>query len=240
MISVIIPALNEQKSLPKVLNDLHKTLNSISIPYEIIVADNGSTDNTAIVARENKARVVHEKEKGYGAACLLALKSMNKNTKIILFLDGDYSDYPEDAKSILTPIINGNYEFVLGSRVLGNAAKGALMPVQKFGNALSTWLMKIVFGGYRYTDLGPFRAITINALDKVKMDDRNYGFTIQMQIRAIHRKLRIKEVPVRYRKRIGKSKVSGTIKGSFLAGSIILRTIYREYKLLRNNFFEPL
>lgn len=219
---VIIPALNEEQSIGLVINALS--------PYniaKIIVADNGSSDQTAKVARESGADVVYEPEKGYGAACLKALQYANKfEPDIFLFMDGDFADDAHDIPKILEPIATKRADLVIGSRVLGKREKGALTIPQLIGNALATRLLKLFFG-VAYTDLGPFRAITKAGLDQIKMEDRNYGWTIEMQIKAAKNRLTYQEVPVNYRRRIGQSKVSGTLKGSFMAGSIILYSIYK-------------
>lgn len=224
-IDVIIPALNEEKAIGKVINDLPE-----GIFRHIIVANNGSTDRTSIVAQNHGAIVIDEHQKGYGAACLKALdyiSSLSDHPDIVLFLDGDYSDYPQQSIDVLRPIIDEDYDFVIGSRVLGQADSGALTPVQKFGNWLSTLLIRLIYG-YKFTDLGPFRAIKYNQLINLNMQDMNYGWTVEMQIKAAKNKLIITEVPVDYRCRVGTSKVSGTIKGSFLAGYKILWTIFKE------------
>jgi glycosyltransferase involved in cell wall biosynthesis len=193
---------------------------------QIIVADNGSRDRTAEIARQAGAVVVTEPQRGYGAACLRALANLPTDTDIVVFMDADSSDDPREAASLLEPILKGRADFVLGSRTLGKAEKGSLQPHQRFGNALATFLIRVLFG-YRYTDLGPFRAIRLDALRKLDMRDRNYGWTIEMQIKAVRQKLRIEEVPVSYSNRIGVSKVSGNLKASVLAGIKILWTVFR-------------
>jgi hypothetical protein len=170
--------------------------------------------------------VVTEPRRGYGAACLRALASLPPDAETVVFMDADSSDDPSEAASLLEPILKGRADFVLGSRTLGKAEKGALQPLQRFGNELATFLIRILFG-YHYTDLGPFRAIRVDALRKLDMRDRNYGWTIEMQIKAIRHKLRIEEVPVSYRSRIGVSKISGNLKASVLAGIKILWTVFR-------------
>ncbi len=223
-IYVIIPALNEENAIVKVINHLPKEL-----IQEIIVVNNGSTDKTAYNAQNAGATVISEPIKGYGKACLAGISYLKNKIlpqDIIVFLDGDFSDYPQQLNEIIAPIINQNKDMVIGSRVLGNAAKNALMPVQKFGNALSTILIKIIYG-YTFTDLGPFRAITYKAFNTLKMKDQNYGWTVEMQVKAAKLKLKCTEVPVDYKVRIGQSKVSGTIKGSILAGTKILYTIFK-------------
>lgn len=220
---VIIPVLNEQDSIAKVIRDL-----PIQFIRNIIVCNNGSTDQTAQKAIEAGAIVVEENERGYGAACLKGLQyiqGLESKPDIILFIDGDYSDFPQEASQILKPIIEYNYEMVIGSRVLGYSQKGSLTPVQRFGNWLSTKLIFWIFN-YKFTDLGPFRAIRYKSLDLLQMKDRNFGWTVEMQVKAAKYKLRSTEVPVSYRNRIGKSKVSGTIKGSIKAGVKILYTIF--------------
>jgi glycosyltransferase involved in cell wall biosynthesis len=193
---------------------------------QIIVADNGSRDRTAEIARQAGATVVTEPQRGYGAACLRALASLPPDAETVVFMDADSSDDPAEAASLLEPILQGRADFVLGSRTLGKAERGALQPHQRFGNELATFLIRILFG-YRYTDLGPFRAIRVDALRKLDMRDRNYGWTIEMQIKAVRQKLRIEEVPVSYRNRIGVSKISGNLKASVLAGIKILWTVFR-------------
>ena len=221
---VIIPALNEEKSIPRVLREIDP-----GIVQEVIVVNNGSTDNTAAVAAENGATVLDEEEKGYGAACLKGINHIRVNapeTDIIIFLDADYSDYPGEIPIVIKPIISENMDMVIGSRVLGDAEQGSLTPVQRFGNWLSCRLIKL-FYNEEFTDLGPFRAIRFRKLLELNMQDRNYGWTVEMQVKAAKMGLNSCEVPVSYRNRIGKSKVSGTIKGSILAGNKILFTIFK-------------
>lgn len=221
---VIIPALNEEKSIGRVLNDIDRKIVS-----EVIVVDNGSTDHTAEAALEAGATVLTENEKGYGAACLNGIDYVRKNapeTDIIIFLDADYSDFPSEIEKVIAPIIHKQMDMVIGSRVLGKAEKGSLTPVQRFGNWLSCKLIRL-FYAEQFTDLGPFRAIRFNKLLALNMQDRNYGWTVEMQVKAAKLKINSCEVPVSYRKRIGTSKVSGTIKGSILAGNKILYTIFK-------------
>jgi len=225
-IYVLIPAVNEEQSIGKVINDI-----PLKLVREIIVVDNGSKDNTIQVAKKNGATVLQENETGYGAACLKGLDYIFDkccSEDIVVFLDGDYSDYPEEMNDIVSPIINLNYEFVIGSRILGKklgkAETGALLPQAIFGNWLSTKLIKLIWK-YSFTDLGPFRAIRTASLQKLKMKDRNYGWTVEMQIKAAKMNLKCKEIPVSYRKRIGKSKVTGTFTGSVKAGAKIISTI---------------
>jgi glycosyltransferase involved in cell wall biosynthesis len=221
---VIIPAVNEEKSIGKVIADIPKEY----IRF-IVVVDNGSKDQTARVASQAGALMISEPRRGYGRACLAGinyLKGLDLQPDIVLFLDGDYSDHPEEAIFLLKPIIEGGYEFVLGSRALGDREKGSMTIPQLFGNWLATRLLKILFGG-RFTDLGPFRAILWPALVNLKMVDKNFGWTVEMQIKVLKHNLKIKEIPVSYRKRLGKSKVSGTFKGSLMAGYKILITIFK-------------
>ena len=221
-IITIIPALNEEASIGRVIADLPDLITMV------IVGNNGSTDGTAEVARAHSAVVVDQPERGYGAACLAALDEAGKHRPdIILFIDGDYSDDPTEAVDVLQPILDGTADMVIGSRATGQSERGSLTPPQRFGNWLSTRLIRL-FWGVRFTDLGPFRAITWEALERLNMQDRNFGWTVEMQIKAAKHGLRCTEIPVRYRNRIGTSKVSGTLKGSLMAGVIILKTIARE------------
>jgi glycosyltransferase involved in cell wall biosynthesis len=195
----------------------------------IIVVDNGSIDLTAKIAKEAGAIVLHQPERGYGAACLLGMDWLAKQelkSDIVCFLDADYSDFPEELSLLTAPIIAGNADLVIGSRALGKAEKGAMQPQQIFGNWLATRLLNL-FYSVRFTDLGPFRAISYQSLLAINMKDRNYGWTVEMQLKAAKNKMRCMEIPVSYRNRIGTSKVSGTIKGSVLAGYKILYTIFR-------------
>jgi len=216
-VDVIIPALNEQDALPLVLRDIPRP------PVRrVIVADNGSTDRTAEVALKNGAEVVHEPERGYGAACLKALAHLAADPPdIVVFLDGDYSDHPDELLSLIDPIRAGDADMVVGSRTRGRQERGALSPQQRAGNAIACGALRLLYG-VRYTDLGPFRAIRWGALRALGMQDRNYGWTIEMQIKAAQRGITYREVPVSYRQRIGVSKVSGTVRGSVSAGAKIL------------------
>ena len=218
-IAVIIPALNEEQSIGEVVKAIPKWVD------DIIVVDNGSMDRTVEVALAGGARVAHEPRRGYGSACLTGIASL-KEPNIVVFLDGDYSDYPDEMGLLVDPIIEGRLDMVVGSRVLGARQPGALTPQARFGNWLACALMRL-FWKAQYTDLGPFRAISCDALASLNMRDKDYGWTIEMQIKAIRRGLRIEEAPVSYRKRIGKSKVSGTVRGVFFAGKKILGTIFR-------------
>jgi rSAM/selenodomain-associated transferase 2/rSAM/selenodomain-associated transferase 1 len=217
-ISTIIPALNEERSLGKVLTAIPPWID------DVIVADNGSTDRTQEVALSHGARVVHEPRRGYGSACLAAMAELDC-PDIVLFMDGDFSDHPDEADLLVDPIIAGNADMVLGSRVLGDHEPGALTPQAIFGNWLACKLIDL-FWGVTFTDLGPFRAIRYNALQRLHMRDPDYGWTVEMQIKAARLGLSVLEVPVSYRPRVGKSKVSGTVKGVIGAGTKILGTIF--------------
>ncbi len=223
IIKVIIPAYNEQDSIVKVINDIPKIVD------EVIVVSNNSTDNTEINAKNAGATVLKENRKGYGFACLKGMEYIeNQKTKpeIIVFLDGDYSDYPEQLTELIHPIINDNIDLVIGSRVKELREQGSMTPQQIFGNWLATFLMKLFFGA-KFTDLGPFRAIKYNKLLGLNMEDKTYGWTVEMQLKALKQKLTYTEIPMKYRNRIGVSKVSGTVKGSIFAGIKILGWIFK-------------
>ena len=220
IIKVVIPALNEEEAIGKVIQHIPKDVT------EIIVVDNGSTDKTADVAKSAGARVIRVDKPGYGRACLAGIEAAGA-CDIFVFLDGDASDYPEDMPMLYDPIINDEMDFVLASRLSGDIEKGALTPQQHFGNALACFLMRLFWGG-TYTDLGPFRAIRTSSLRDLAMQAPTFGWTVEMQVRALKHDLRYMEVPGRYRKRIGVSKISGTIKGVILAGYYILGTIFKE------------
>jgi glycosyltransferase involved in cell wall biosynthesis len=219
-VSVIIPAFNEEKSISCVINDLPK-----HIVDEIIVVDNGSSDSTASAAEDAGAIVVKEDLKGYGAACQKGI-SRTVDPDIIVILDADYSDYPEKIGILLDPIIEQDFDMVLSSRVLGKAEKGSMTLPQIWGNRLALFLIKKTTGS-NYTDMGPFRAIKAEKLGELEMTDKNFGWNVEMQIKAVKRGFKIKEVPVDYRIRIGKSKVSGTISGVFKAGCKILYSVFK-------------
>jgi len=219
-ITVIIPVLNEERSLPRVLADIPAWVD------RVIVVDNGSTDDTAQVAKRHGATVVRESVRGYGAACLRGI-AVAADADILVFLDGDYSDFPEQMDRLVEPIAAGRADMVIGSRTLGRRERGVLTAVQRFGNALSCFLIRRLWN-HRYSDLGPFRAIRRNALDVLGVNDRTYGWTIQMQIRAIRSGLRICETPVDYRRRIGQSNISGTLRGIVGAGTKILTMVVME------------
>ena len=231
-VTVVIPALNEAESLPLVLRDLPPV-------GRVIVVNNGSTDGTAAVASAHGATVVDEPRRGYGSACLRGLAVVSElidagesPPRVVAFLDADYSDHPELLPRLVDPILGGHAEFVLGSRLEGQREAGAMPLRSVFGNRLACFLMRHLFGA-RYTDLGPFRAIQYQALGRLAMSDRNFGWTIEMQIKAVQAGLRIVEVPVPYRCRVGQSKISGTFWGSIKAGAKILYTIAKYGVLAR-------
>jgi glycosyltransferase involved in cell wall biosynthesis len=224
-ISVVIPAFDEAESIGLVIADLPH-----SILQEIIVVDNGSSDATASVAAAAGARVVSEPRKGYGQACLTGIAATDK-PDIIVFLDGDYSDHPEELPDVIRPILDDQADLVIGSRVAEKREPGAMLPQALFGNWLATSLIRLIWG-FRYTDLGPFRAVTVSALQRIGMRDTNFGWTVEMQVKALREGLRIAEVPVSYRRRVGVSKITGTVRGTVAAGYKILWTIGR-YALVR-------
>lgn len=224
IIDVIIPAYNEERSIGLVIDEIPK-----SHVRNIVVANNNSSDRTGEVAERQGAKVVLQPEPGYGNACLKAMAFIAQQEvkpDIIVFLDGDHSDYPEQLPAVVKPIIDGETDMVIGSRSLGDSESGSMTPQQVFGNWLATRLLKL-FYGVTFTDLGPFRAIRYESLLQLNMVDRNYGWTVEMQIKAAKQKLRSVEVPVDYRVRIGESKVSGTIKGTIGAGYKITLTLFK-------------
>lgn len=223
-IDVIIPAYNEEKSIGSVINDIPSDL-----VREVIVCNNNSTDNTRDVAIEYGAFVLDENRKGYGSACLKGMDYIaQKDIKpdIVVFLDGDYSDHPDEMPALIQPILEQDMDMVIGSRALGTLERGAMQPQQIFGNWLATNLIRLLYG-YEFTDLGPFRAIKYESLLSLEMADPDFGWTVEMQVKAAKQKMKCKEVPVKYRRRIGVSKVSGTLKGTVLAGHKILWTIFK-------------
>ena len=218
--ALIIPALNEEAVLGATLAAIPP-----GVVTTIIVADNGSTDATAEIARAHGAMVTHEPTRGYGATCLKAISALPEHIDTIIFMQADFSEDPSQIGELLTPLLEGRADLVLGSRALGQTEPGALLPHQVFGNWLSTTLIRLLYG-YRYSDLGPFRAIRRDALERLDMQDRNYGWTIEMQVRAIEEELRVVEVPVTYRQRLaGENKISGNFKASLQAGIKIVLTI---------------
>ena len=222
-IIVIIPAYNEEDSIAKVIQEIPQYIS------EIIVVNNNSTDQTAINAEKAGATVLRENRRGYGYACLCGMDYIAKRSKtpdIIVFIDGDYSDYPEEITKVVEPIIERDIDFVIGARVKELREQGSMTPQQIFGNYLATFLMKMLFKA-KYTDLGPFRAIKYDQLLALDMEDKTYGWTVEMQLKALRKKLTYTEVAVRYKKRIGVSKVSGTVKGSIFAGIKILGWIFK-------------
>ncbi|SNY94528.1 glycosyltransferase family 2 protein [Flagellimonas pacifica] len=222
-IKVIIPAVNEGDSIGKVVSQLPKTVS------EIIVVNNGSTDNTIENAQKAGATVITENQRGYGYACLKGLDYIGKQSKapdIIVFIDGDYSDYPEELDKVVAPILNENMDLVIGARKKELREAGSMTFPQIFGNELATFLMRLFFRA-KFTDLGPFRAIKYDKLQELEMQDKTYGWTVEMQLKALRKKLAYTEVPVRYKKRIGVSKVSGTVKGAIFAGIKILGWIFK-------------
>lgn len=223
-IVVIIPAYNEENSVGRVIKDIPTNL-----VREIIVINNNSNDKTAIVAKSAGATVLDELRQGYGFACLKGidyLKKMERKPDIVVFLDADYSDHPEELPQIVAPILESDVELVIGSRALGDKESGSMTPQQVFGNWLATKLIKW-FYGVVYTDLGPFRAIKYDRLIDLNMCDQTYGWTVEMQVKAAKQGLKSIEIPVSYRVRVGKSKISGTIKGTILAGYKIITTIFK-------------
>jgi len=223
-VTVVIPAFNEEQSLPFVLRDLPSL-------GRVLVVNNGSTDRTEEVAILHGAEVVRESKRGYGAACLRGLAAIEESIQrgasppvVVVFLDADYSDHPELLPDLVLPIFDNRADFVLGSRLLGEREPGAMPPQSVYGNRLACFLMRCLWG-VRYTDLGPFRAISYGALQQLAMEDCNFGWTIEMQIKAAQAGLRFLEIPVPYRRRIGTSKISGTLSGTIRAGYKILFTI---------------
>ena len=226
-VAVIIPALNEEESLPMVLGDLPKM-------GEVIVVDNGSTDATAARGKQCGARIISESQRGYGAACLAGIAEVDRLIReegrtfdVVLFADADYSDHVDDVGKLIDPILTGDQDFVLGSRITGKREKGAMPPQSVYGNKFACWLMRTFVGKNTYTDLGPLRAIRYSSLKQLEMVDENFGWTIEMQMKAVQQNLRILELPVPYRRRIGTSKISGTISGTFKAGSKIIFSVWK-------------
>jgi glycosyltransferase involved in cell wall biosynthesis len=222
--SVIIPAFNEENGVGQVIQEIPKDLIN-----EIIVVNNASTDNTEKIARQNGAIVLHEPTPGYGRACLKGIEYLKNSVdqpEVVVFLDADHSDYPEEMLTLIKPILENKADLVIGSRALGNKEQGSMTPQQIFGNWLATRLLRILYG-VTFTDLGPFRAIRFDKLIALDMQDKTYGWTVEMQLKAAKMGFRCTEVPVKYRKRIGFSKISGTVKGTVMAGYKIITTIFK-------------
>jgi len=222
-IDVVIPAFNEEASLPLVLSAIPRP------PVDrVVVVDNNSTDGTARVGSEGGAVVLPEGRPGYGSACLGGIDYLRRHEPpdIVVFLDADFSDHPEELPSVVAPLIQNQADLVIGSRVLGNREPGALLPQARAGNLIAVQMIRMLYG-HRYTDLGPFRAIRWSALEALEMSDPDYGWTAEMQVKALRHKLRVVDVPVSYRKRIGVSKITGTLKGTVLAGYKIVWTVLR-------------
>ncbi len=222
-IKVIIPAMNEGDSIASVIADIPKSVS------EVIVVNNGSTDNTVENAEKAGATVLTENRAGYGFACLKGMEYIEKQSKapdIVVFIDGDYSDYPEEMDKVVAPILENDVDFVVGARKKSLREPGSMTPQQVFGNQLATFLMRLFFGA-KFTDLGPFRAIKYEKLKELEMEDKTYGWTVEMQLKVLRKKMAYIEVPVRYKRRIGVSKVSGTVKGTIFAGVKILGWIFK-------------
>jgi glycosyltransferase involved in cell wall biosynthesis len=222
-VDVVIPAFNEEDSLPLVLSAI-----PIDSVERVVVVDNASTDRTAEVARAKGATVIYEPHPGYGSACLAGLAWLREHgpPEVVVFLDGDYSDYPEEMPQLLEPIRTGLAQLVIGSRTLGSRERGALLPQARLGNWIACTMIHWLYG-HRYTDLGPFRAITWEGLESVQMRDTNFGWTAEMQVKSLRKGLAVTEVPVSYRRRIGVSKITGTLHGTIMAGYKILTTVMR-------------
>jgi glycosyltransferase involved in cell wall biosynthesis len=219
--ALIIPALNEEPVIGLTLSHIPSGLFRA-----VIVADNGSSDRTAEIARAHGATVTIEPERGYGATCLKAIASLPPQVDTVVFIQADLSEDPREAEQLIAPILDGRADMVIGSRTLGRAEPGALYPHQKFGNWLSTTLIRLLYG-FRYTDLGPYRAIRRDALSRLNMQHRNYGWTMEMQVRALEEGLRILEVPITYKVRAaGVNKVSGNLRASLEAGAKIISTVF--------------
>jgi glycosyltransferase involved in cell wall biosynthesis len=223
-IVVVIPAYNEEKSIVKVLQDM-----PMDWVDEVVVVDNNSTDETYEVAKQNGATVLKESFQGYGSACLKGIayyQAQNPQPGILVFMDADYSDHPEELPSLIQPIFDKDIDMVIGSRALGNREKGSMTIPQIIGNKIASILLRLIYKVH-FTDLGPFRAVKFDALMEIQMCDKTYGWTVEMQLKAAKLKMKTCEVPVTYRRRIGVSKVSGTMKGAIMAGYKIIATIFK-------------
>ena len=223
-VDVIIPVYNEEESIGLVIGDIPK-----DIVNEVIVVNNLSTDKSVEAAKNAGATVIDQNQRGYGNACLKGIEYINSKTvkpDVVVFLDGDYSDHPEELSHLLKPIFDDDYDLVIGSRTTGNQEKGAMLPQAVFGNFLATFLIRL-FYGFKFTDLGPFRAIKYNSLILLGMEDKTFGWTVEMQVKALKKGLKCTEVPVSYRKRIGVSKITGTLTGTVKAGYKIIWTIFK-------------
>lgn len=230
IIKVIIPAFNEEKSIAKVIEEIP------DLVEEVVVVNNNSTDQTAQVAANAGATVLTEKSKGYGYACLKGIDYLSQGQKkpdILVFLDGDFSDYPQELSKVIQPILEDKADFVVGARVKALRERGSLTPQQVFGNWLACFLMKLLYRS-KFTDLGPFRAIRWETLEKLKMRDKTYGWTVEMQLKVLRQKIAYQEVHVSYKRRIGVSKVSGTVKGTIFAGMKIIGWIFKHYFSKKN------
>jgi glycosyltransferase involved in cell wall biosynthesis len=225
IIDVVIPAFNEEDSLPLVLAGLSQL--APGTVRRVVVADNNSTDRTAQVAVEAGAMVVAARRQGYGSACLAALAAIASSPPdIVVFIDADFSDHPEELPSLVAPLLEDRADLVIGSRTLGQREPGALLPQARFGNLLACFLIRLLYG-HEYTDLGPFRAIRWRSLEQLEMRDPDFGWTAEMQVKALRHSLRVADVPVSYRRRIGVSKITGTVTGTLRAGHKILWTVFR-------------
>ena len=220
-IGLIIPALNEAPVIGSVLDSLPAGLFS-----QVVVVDNGSSDETGAIAAAHGATIVREARRGYGYACLAGMAQLSPACQITVFMDGDGSDLPEDAVRLVEPILAGEADMVIGARRGPSVAKGSLTPHQQFGNWLASILIQLLYN-FRYTDLGPFRAVLMEKLRELEMRDTSYGWTVEMQVKALQMGMRVKEVPVSYRPRVGTSKISGSLQASIRAGIKIIATIFR-------------
>ncbi len=231
--AIVIPAFNEEKSISLVIGDIPKALS-----HNLVVVNNGSSDKTEKICKDIGVPVINEPRKGYGRACLKGIDFFkSKSPDIIVFLDADYSDFPQEMHSLVNPIINDQHDFVPGSRMPGKREPGAILPQALIGNKFAALLIKWFFG-FRYTDCGPFRAIRFQKLLKMNMQDTTFGWNVEMQAKAVFHNLRINEVPVSYRKRIGVSKITGTFSGTVRAGIKIIYTILKLALICRLKSFD--